>query len=147
MDDEKPPPSRGDITDQPPGPDPWGGVPPWERPGWFRLDVEPHRGAFLCRLGQMAFLVWAVALVGPETTRYVIPVVCLPAGLGGLVLGLLTWWLARRDLKRMLRGSMDPAGATETTEARQLGGAAACLGAIGLATVLAWWAVSTVRWR
>jgi 1,4-dihydroxy-2-naphthoate octaprenyltransferase len=139
---DKPPKSWGDITDQPPGSDPWGGVPPWERPGWFRLDVKPHRGTLLCRLGQMAFLVWPVALVGSNTTIYALPVVCAPAGLVALVLGLLVWWLARRDLKRMLRGAMDPAGATEATEARQLGRAAACLGALVLA-----WGVWAVRWR
>jgi hypothetical protein len=157
MDDritDQPPPSQDGITDQPPGTEtwgdvlPWGEVPLWERPGGFRLDVKPHRGTWLLRLGQMAFLVWPLALVGSaKDGHHVLPVLCAPPALVALFLGLLTWWLARRDLKRMLRGSMDPAGASETTEAQELGGAAARLGAIGLTMALIWCVLSAVRGR
>jgi hypothetical protein len=46
------------ITDKPPGPELWGDVPPWKRPGGFRLDAEPHRGEFLRWLAHFAHRVF-----------------------------------------------------------------------------------------
>jgi hypothetical protein len=58
-------------------------------------------GLVLRRLGRIASLAWPVALLGSSA------VVCIPVA---LVLGLTAWWLARRDLKQMRAGTMDPAG-------------------------------------
>lgn len=56
-------------------------VPPWELPGCFRLDCEPHRGDMLKRLAI------AGLIVGQAT-------VCLPFLLVvGIPLSVITWYL------------------------------------------------------
>jgi hypothetical protein len=105
------------ITDEPPGSEPWGDVPPWELPGGFRLDAEPHRGRLLRGLGIVAVAAGAF-LPGA--------IICAPVALG---LGLAVWTLARRDLERIRRGLTDPDGANLTNEARELGVVATGMGA------------------
>jgi hypothetical protein len=118
------------VTDRAPGPDPWGKVPPWEQPGGFRLDGEPHRGDLLSGLGNTAlvagFFAFALASLG-------LGLLCLPVA---LPLGLAVWAAARRDLARMGRGLMDPRGEDKTEEARLSGRAAMWLGLLGVVLAL-----------
>jgi hypothetical protein len=74
-------------------------VPPWERPGCFRLDCEPHRGNLLQLLGA-ACLITGVLSFFP--VGFLAPV--------GILLSLTTWGMIRRDLAKMRRGLMDPYG-------------------------------------
>lgn len=85
-------------------------VPPWERPGAVRRDIEPHRAEML---GYMATASLVCALLG-----------CFTWGLSGIVAVGLTvaiCILARRDLKEMAAGRTDPAGETATRQARKRG--------------------------
>jgi hypothetical protein len=118
------------ITDRAPGPDPWGGKPPWELPGACRLDADPHRAPLLEQLGWaanfagfLAFVLWYLDGL----------ILCL---LIALLLGLATWALARHDLARMRRGLMDTRGADQTAEAGQLGLLAVCWSLPGSAAAL-----------
>jgi hypothetical protein len=119
------------ITDRPPGPEPWGDVPPWERPGAFRLDAEPHRGVLLLVAGIAVLVLELVGFFGlsvlssPRTDVALIGsgvVVVVPVT---LALGLTVRALARRDLERMRRGMVDPRGEPLTADARRSGAAAA----------------------
>jgi hypothetical protein len=111
------------ITDE--VPEPWGDKPPWELPGRFRLDCEPHRAALLGRLGWVAVIVGFAAFGGP------LLVVCGPAA---LTLGVVICLMARHDLSRMRLGFMDPEGARKTEEAGGFGAMAVAL-AIGAVTL------------
>ncbi len=93
---------------------------PWEQPGAVRRDVEPHRGGLLRALGVTSLLLGALA-----------PVLLLPA-LVALPLGVVVWMCARRDLREMAAGAMDPGGWDATRAGRDCGalGAAFCLLAI-----------------
>jgi hypothetical protein len=126
------------ITDKPPvwRAEPWGDVPPWERPGGFRLDAEPHRGEELCRLGNVAATMGALSLF-PLCSPF-----CAPFA---LALGLATWCLASGDLRLMRRGLMDPRGEGKTEESRQFGRSAVSFGLVGAALALLW--IFLVRWR
>jgi hypothetical protein len=114
-------------TDQPPGPEPWGDVPPWEQPGAFRLDVIPHRGDGLYRLA-------AVALTAAVLGMFLVcSPLCAPVA---TLLGLPAWVFASRDLGLMRRGLMDPRGKDKTGEAQRYGRAAVWLGLIDAAVTL-----------
>jgi hypothetical protein len=83
-----------------------GDVPPWEHPGAYRRDCEPHRGEVLSALGTLSIL---LSLIG-----------CISLGASAIVgfpLGLLVLYLARRDLAKMKVGQMDPHGASLTRSA------------------------------
>jgi hypothetical protein len=115
--------ARDAITDERPGPERWGDVPPWELPGECRLDALPHRGQRLQHLGETAF---ALGMLSP-----VLPILgLLPAALA-LLMGLTVWGVATYDLAQMQRGEMDSCGRNRTDEARLLGRAAVWLGLIG----------------
>ncbi|HWG44397.1 MAG TPA: hypothetical protein VN688_16585 [Gemmataceae bacterium] len=86
-------------------------VPPWERPGCFRLDCEPHRGNFLWWLGCAGFVLGVLALV---------PCCGWQPGLLGIPFGLCNRYMMKRDLAKMRAGTMDPAGAVVTTQAENL---------------------------
>ena len=86
-------------------------IPPWELPGCFRRDGEPHRGVLLQRMGTASVLVSAAALT---PCLFGLPVAF------GLPLSLATWILARSDLSKMQKGLMDPAGKSLTSYARYL---------------------------
>jgi hypothetical protein len=100
---------------------------PWERPGAWRRDVEPHRGGLLRALGLTSLVLGTLA-----------PALVLPA-LVALPLGVAVWVVARRDLGRMAAGAMDPAGRDQTTAARDYGalGALLCLLAVPAGLFLA----------
>jgi hypothetical protein len=78
---------------------------PWGRPGAVRRDVEPHRGNVLRLLG-------VVALV----CGFLSPVLVVP-GVVGLPLAVAVLVVSSRDLARMRRGLLDPAGRAETERA------------------------------
>lgn len=83
-------------------------VPPWEQPGAFRRDCEPHRAEML---GTMATASVVCALSG-----------CFTWGISGIVgvgLAVAICILARRDLKEMAAGRTDPAGEVATRLARR----------------------------
>jgi hypothetical protein len=81
-------------------------IPPCERPGYFRLDCEPHQGKFLFRLAEVSFYASISCLLIP----FLIPFALLLAG--------LTWHLARVDLKKMERRLMQPDSEWFTENAR-----------------------------
>jgi hypothetical protein len=94
------------VTDEPPGPEPWGELPPWELPGGFRFDGEPHRGPLLCELGHAALMAgWLSVLPACFPC-------CAPAA---ILLGMRVWTMTSRDLALMQRGQMDTRG-QEATE-------------------------------
>jgi hypothetical protein len=78
---------------------------PWERPGCVRRDCEPHRGPLLSNLSGAGFVLGVLSLL------FVVP--CVP----GLLVAGPAWVLARRDLRRMRAGLMDPAGRDLTQQA------------------------------
>src|SRR5262249_15413264 len=78
---------------------------PWEQPGAVRRDCAPHR-APLFRLLKTANGLAVVAIL-----------LCAPLTLVTLGVGLTTWILARRDLRAMQAGRMDPAGKAATDRA------------------------------
>jgi hypothetical protein len=115
-------------------------VPPWEQPGFFRLDCEPHRGTllnwlafpslFLCYfsiLVQFVFFwsalhahhgLWS-AFTNP---RYLnVCAIGLTFSLLGAPLSLASWVIARHDLVIMSKGLMDPAGEKKTSGAWLMG--------------------------
>jgi hypothetical protein len=97
---------------------------PWEQPGAFRLDCEPHRGGLIRGLGLWAQVTCVAGLCLPWL---------LPISLG---LGLTAWLLARRDLLEMDAGLRDSAGRTATREGRK-GGLDAAAVAVLLAALWA----------
>ena len=114
------------ITDRP--------VPPWELPGAFRRDGEPHRAGWVSRLARAGQGATSFALL------LAVPAVFAPVGGGvpwrdaevfaasaglfalpGLLLGVTAMVQARRDLGLMQRGLMDPSGRGRTADAAQIG--------------------------
>jgi hypothetical protein len=87
------------ITDRP--------VPPWELPGAFRRDCEPHRGPLLRRLGVLTVYLDLFGVVFP------------PAVLPALPLGVAVWVMACRDLAGMRLGRVDPRGEVDARQARR----------------------------
>jgi hypothetical protein len=100
---------------------------PWEQPGAFRRDCEPHRGFLLGVLGQLSV---ALGLLAAFCFVWV-PLSTLAAFLA-LGFGVTTWQLARHDLREMDAGRVDPAGRIRTTWGRELGKAGAVLAFLGL---------------
>jgi hypothetical protein len=82
---------------------------PWEEPGQWRWDGLPHRGSLLAVLAGVATVSACSGWV------FVVPA---PVGVG---LGLLVWLLARRGLRLMAAGLLDPAGEEQTGQAEQDG--------------------------
>ena len=93
---------------------------PWERAGAVRRDREPHRGRMLSLLATVAFCLGVMALP------------CGPLGLPGLGLGLYVRSAARRDLRKMDEGVMDPDGVGPTRAALQDANLASALSAAGV---------------
>jgi hypothetical protein len=94
---------------------------PWEQPGCFRLDCEPHRGHLLKVGGAVA--IWC----GLYAVIFLLP------ALVGLPLGVVTAVLAARDLEMMRAGRMDPAGWSPTRLALYDGAGGAALSLLGAA--------------
>ena len=108
-----------DITDQP--------GPPWELPGAFRRDCEPHSGPLVLRAGRTAHVLSGCLAIAPLALCIVLP---LPLrglavwpgiflGLAGVLPSLAAWALARHDLALMRRGRMDSAGEPAVQLGRQ----------------------------
>lgn len=108
---------------------------PWELPGSFRADCEPHRGKRLF-CAAVASLVFAIhntllltvycALDASGDVSISTPVVLgsTLALVAALAVGLTSYVLACRDLTRMQKGLMDRRGEKWTREARDLSRAA-----------------------
>jgi hypothetical protein len=113
------------ITDRP--------VPPWERPGAFRCDGEPHRADWLSKWASAGHVACALALLnsvgfalaavsgGPRPAAEVSAAAAVLFAVPALLLGSITLAQARRDLGLMLRGLMDPSGRDRTTAAAKVG--------------------------
>ena len=86
-------------------------VPPWQRPGCFRRDCEPHRGTFLWWLACASYILGLLALV---------PCVGCWPGLLGIPFNLCGRYLAKADLSKIQAGRMDPAGEEHTAQAMTL---------------------------
>lgn len=82
-------------------------VPPWEQPGCFRMDCEPHRGELLIGAGRAVLILGIVSLL---PFGFLLAPLAVP-------LGLATWFLALSDLGKMRQGLMDPDGKNLTTAA------------------------------
>jgi hypothetical protein len=80
---------------------------PWEQPGCVRRDCLPHRGPLLLILGTAVYCLGIVSLCLP------------PLAVAAIALGLVTSWLARRDLVKIAAGEMDPNGLDEVELAGQ----------------------------
>ena len=80
---------------------------PWEHPGCFRRDCEPHRGEILKVMAILGLIVSQLSM-------------CLPLLLViGMPLNVTTWYLARLDLAKMRKGLMDPSGQKVTTDSQR----------------------------
>jgi hypothetical protein len=102
---------------------------PWEHDGEVRRDRERHRGRMLSMLGTAAMCVGVMSLPAG------------PIGVPGLILCLLVRSAARRDLKKMDEGVMDPDGAQLTRGALQdatIGAALSGAGLLFLAVAAIW---------
>jgi hypothetical protein len=84
-------------------------IPPWEEPGFVRLDCEPHRGPLLKWLGLGSLALGAASFF------------CLIPSVVAVPLGAAVWWMATQDLKKIDAGNMDPRGKKRTRAARQNG--------------------------
>src|SRR6266852_4361261 len=102
---------------------------PWEQPGAVRRDCEPHRDKLLlvpAFTSQVLFAVSLPMLLGgtygwvmlgrspglPLPVRWSAffdQMACIPCAFG-LVIGIVTYAEARRDLMKMSTGQMDRAG-------------------------------------
>jgi hypothetical protein len=101
--------------------------PPWEQPGAFRLDCEPHRGGLLSALGTISLVLGVLSLF------------CFPLCVTGLTFGLPAWVLAYRDLARMRAGLMDPTGREQTHAALGQARAGVVLSVLGAAGLFGGW--------
>jgi hypothetical protein len=123
---------------------PWS-VPPWELPGGFRFDSQPHRGPLLRRLANAAFVCSMLSyypILGScclvfcfEESWIKIFGTAAVLGLLGSCLGLVVWLLARGDLEAMRTGLIDPEGKWETKFGRDR--AVDSFG-LGLGSLLMW---------
>ena len=109
-------------------------IPPWERPGCFRRDCEPHRGNLLwwlaaagCALGALALLPWCGWWLG----------------LIGIPLSLCSRYMAQTDLAKMQAGLMEPYGEGVTASAKSL----STLGlAFNIAGTVVWGGLFIIAW-
>ena len=86
-------------------------VPPWERPGYFRRDCEPHRSYLLWCLGFVSLFLGVLSLF---------PFCGLMPGIVGISLGLCSRYMAKADLAKMRSGRMNPYGEGVTDLAMSL---------------------------
>lgn len=113
-------------------------IPPWEQPGYFRLDCESHRGTLLVQLAFPTFFpcigsffclmqsVWDFWLhyrivsvfeyiSGNDFHHWCLRILIF--SLCGVALALPAWTMARHDLVKMRKGLMDPSGKVATAGA------------------------------
>lgn len=105
---------------------------PWERPGAVRRDCEPHRSSLLLFLAILSLIGGSLAIC------------CGVTGIVGILLGVPTWVMARRDLRMMKAGVMDPAGTDRTNRALDYARVGTLIGvsflvSYGLMLGLNWW--------
>jgi hypothetical protein len=129
-----------------------GSVPPWEMPGNFRRDCEPHRASllialFFIGLNAVGLSCLAGVFCVGHTSRRVDPLPPEPPplmdlnaiGVGlalvALSLGVFTYILARQDLAGMRKGRVDSRGAPDTRTASYLG---ATVAVISAGTLVMW---------
>jgi hypothetical protein len=93
-----------------------GGVPPWEREGVLRRDVESHRGGLILSLGIAGMIASGIHVFS----------------LIGVPLSVAAWVMGQGDLHRMQNSQLDPSGAGTTQAGRICGIIGTCLGAM-------WW--------
>jgi hypothetical protein len=93
---------------------------PWEEQGAIRRDREPHRARMLSLLGTITFCLGVMAVPSGAP------------GVFGLSLGLYVRSAARRDLRKMDDGTMDPEGAERTRAALQDANLGSALSGLGL---------------
>jgi ribosomal protein L40E len=74
----------------------------WQRRG-VRRDSEPHRGQTVITLGVISVVCGGISMMG-----------CPFLSVFGLGLGIPTWVMGQRDLKKMRSGVMDPRGEAQT---------------------------------
>jgi hypothetical protein len=96
---------------------------PWEQPGNFRLDCEPHRGFTLRFLAWIAFVGSVLLFFASFFSGFIIiifvPLIALYFVIL-LSLAITLMILARWDLRKMNAGVLDPTGKVITAEARDL---------------------------
>ena len=83
---------------------------PWERPGYFRLDGEPHRGDSLWWFAFGSCLFSGLASM---------PIAGWMFGLLALTPCFVIRQMARRDLAKMRTGLIDPRGRAVTATAEE----------------------------
>jgi hypothetical protein len=86
---------------------------PWEQPGAFRLDCEPHRGNLLRFLGGLSLLLGVASVGGFACVPLAAPMALVASGIGAAVNAL-----ACRDLRAMDAGRRDPRRRKQTRDAR-----------------------------
>jgi hypothetical protein len=104
---------------------------PWEEEGNVRRDSEPHRSGLILTLSIISICIFPLAFMCS-----IFGIVFHVIGAG---LGIVSWTMGARDLKKMRSGSMDPAGQSGTQGGMICGiiGTILCgLGALGLLLIV-----------
>jgi hypothetical protein len=98
-------------------------IPPWELPGNYRFDCEPHRGIFLRRLANASFVFAAFALglsgfslLVPTDVMHDLATYGLESVFGclGMLFGVIAFLSASKELAGVRRGLINPEGQYET---------------------------------
>ncbi|HEY1860514.1 MAG TPA: DUF4190 domain-containing protein [Gemmataceae bacterium] len=92
----------------------------WERRG-VRRDSEPHRGQTVITMGVISVVCGGISMMG-----------CPLLSVFGLGLGIPTWVMGHRDLKKMQAGVMDPRGEAQTRSGWVCGIVGTILSILGL---------------
>jgi hypothetical protein len=126
-------------------------IQPWERPGCFRRDGEPHRSNLLWWLADVGYALgvfawftgcsWVTSLLGTPfgQCNWIF-------GLLGILFNLCIRYLAQADLAKMQAGLMDPAGEGVTASAVKLSNMGLVCSVIGTViwgglALLVWWSI------
>lgn len=96
-------------------------LPPWEREGALRRDVESHRGGLILALGIGGMIASGI---------HVFSIIGVPVS-------VTAWIMATGDLRRMKANELDPRGTGLTQTGRICGIIGACMG-------LLWWVLGVL---
>ncbi len=100
-----------------------------DRPLGPRRDTEAHQGDLIANLGKASLIAGILTLFS-----------CGLASLVGLPLGLMTWVLARNQLRRIEAGLVDASGRAQTEFGREQAILGMFLSVVfGIGCALAWW--------